>query len=89
MADQVVKVVNNVRYLGHVIRSYLCDDDDDDDVLCCELHAQANMLAHKYHVYRISLLCSVPYNSIQLYTDILYTGANNFFQQKIPPYLYN
>jgi len=41
--DQVLNVVNKVKYLGHIIKNYLNDDDDDDDVQrqCCKLYGQA------------------------------------------------
>lgn len=39
-----LSVVDMVKYLGHIIRSDLCDNDDIQR-LCCKLYAQANMLA--------------------------------------------
>lgn len=49
LADQVLEVMKNVRYLGRIIRSDLCDDDD---VHCqyCKLYSQANMVACKFHM---------------------------------------
>ncbi len=44
----MLNVVEKVKYLGHVIRDDLCDDDVQRQ--CCKLYAQANMLAHKFHM---------------------------------------
>lgn len=48
--ERKLSVLTKVKYLGHIIRDDLCDD----DVMrqCCKLYAQANMLAHKFHVYQ-------------------------------------
>lgn len=41
LADQVLEVVNSLRYLGHIIRSDQSDDDDDDVLRqCCKSYAQ-------------------------------------------------
>lgn len=50
LSDQVLNVVNKVRYLGHIIRDDLCDDYDDVQRQCCKLYAPANMLARKFHM---------------------------------------
>lgn len=51
LGDQVLKVVNKIKYLGQIIRDYL-NDDDDMQRQCCKLYGHANMLARKIlHVY--------------------------------------
>ncbi len=47
LAGQELSVVNKVKYLGHIIRSHLCDNDDIQRQYC-KLYAQGNMLAHKF-----------------------------------------
>jgi len=51
LGDQELNVVQKYRYLGHIIRNDLSDDDEVQRQ-CCQLYAQANMLARKFHVYR-------------------------------------
>lgn len=46
LEDKLLTVVDEVKYLGRIIRCDLCDDDDDDiQRQYCKLSAQANMLA--------------------------------------------
>ncbi len=47
LAGQELSVVNKVKYLGHIIRSDLCDDDYIQRQYC-KLYAQANILARKF-----------------------------------------
>lgn len=48
LGDQLLNVVNKIKYLGHIIR----DDLNDGDVQrqCCKLYRQANMLASKFYM---------------------------------------
>ena len=67
--DQVLNVVNKVKYLGHIIRDDL-NDDDDAQRQCCKSYGQANMLARKFYMctddVKIDLFmahCTSPYTA--------------------------
>lgn len=49
LSDNVLTVVNKVKYLGHIIRDDLCDDDDIQRQYC-KLYAQSNMVARKFYM---------------------------------------
>lgn len=61
-------MVNKVKYLGHIIRSYLCDDDDIQRQYC-KLYAQANMLVRKF-----SMCTDVKIALFKAYCTPLYTA---------------
>ncbi len=58
LGDQVLNVVNKIKYLGHIIRDYL-NDDDDVQRQCCKLYRQANMQAHKLYMCTVDVKISL------------------------------
>lgn len=55
LGDQVLNVVNKIKYLGHNIRNYL--NDNDVQRQCCKLLEQTKMLACKFfNVYGVCVL---------------------------------
>ncbi len=54
LVDQVLNVVNKIKYLGHIIRDDL-NDDDDVQRQCYKLYGQANMLARKFYMCTVDV----------------------------------
>lgn len=62
--DQVLGIVNKVKYLRHIIRDDLCHDDDDDILgQCCKFYAQANTLAWKFMQFKCTDLKTALFRS--------------------------
>ncbi len=54
LGDQLLNVVNKIKYLGHIIRDDL-NDDDDVQRQCYKLYGQANMLARKFYMCTVDV----------------------------------
>ncbi len=69
LGDQVLNVVNKIKYLGQIIKDDL-NDDDDVQRQCCKLYGQANMLVRKF------LMCTdeVKIDLFRAYCTSLYTA---------------
>ncbi len=55
LGDQILNVVNKIKYLGHIIRDDLNDDDDDVQRQYYKLYGQANMLARKFYMCTVDV----------------------------------
>ncbi len=54
LGDQVLNVVNKIKYLGHIIRDDL-NDDDDVQHQCCKLYGRAHILACKFYMCTVDV----------------------------------
>ncbi len=72
LGNQVLNVVNKIKYLGHIIRDYL-NDDDDVQHQCCKLYGKANMLARKFYMCTVDVkIVLFRVNCTSFYTSHLW-----------------
>lgn len=83
LSGEELAVVEKVKYLGHMIRSDLCDDEDIQRQYC-KLYAQANMLARKFHMCTNNVkVCLFKAYCTPLYTAHLWCSYSKSKYRKL------